>query len=214
VVVDGRGRTPLGSRLLAGSLVDRTIVATTAGSPSNWRAEVAARGARILVLPESDSPESSGLPMDGRARPRGVDLPRLLEALGDLEVMSVLVEGGGLLLGSLFDARLVDKVYAFVAPRVFGGAGRSPVMGTGVATPAEAAQLERTTVEPVGDDLLIVGYPRYAAGQERLDRYRGVSSAQDSVDHAPTDQAPMESIARETISTDSGAARSEACSPG
>lgn len=149
VVVDGSGRTPPTARLLSPALAERTILATTEASPSDWRAAVAASGARLLVLPRAED--------SGR-----VDLGGLLAALGEMEVMSVLVEGGGILLGALFDARLVDKVYAFVAPRIFGGAGPAPVGGRGVAAPASAVRLERVHHEVAGEDLLVVGYPRYA----------------------------------------------------
>ncbi len=150
IVVDGTGRTPLGARLLSPTLAGRTIVATTEKSPLGWREGVEARGARLLLLPEA---------MDA-ARGR-VDLRALLERLWEMELMSVLVEGGGTLLGSLFDARLVDKVWAFVAPVVFGGEARSPVGGTGVASPAGAVRIERARQEAIGGDLLVAGYPRY-----------------------------------------------------
>ena len=91
---------------------------------------------------------------------RRVDLQALLTALGRREVVSLLVEGGGTLLGSLFDQGLVDKVLAFIAPRVVGGReAPSPVEGHGVGNVSEAIGLERVTVEHVGEDLLVVGYP-------------------------------------------------------
>jgi diaminohydroxyphosphoribosylaminopyrimidine deaminase / 5-amino-6-(5-phosphoribosylamino)uracil reductase len=153
IVVDGTGRTPLGARLLSPALASRTIVGTTDASPRHWREGVEASGARLLLLSEAS----------GVAAGR-VDLRALLEALWTWEVMSVLVEGGGSLLGSLFDLRLVDKVWAFVAPAIFGGEGRSPVGGEGVSVPAAAIRLERVRQESIGGDLLVVGYPAYAEG--------------------------------------------------
>jgi diaminohydroxyphosphoribosylaminopyrimidine deaminase/5-amino-6-(5-phosphoribosylamino)uracil reductase len=93
---------------------------------------------------------------DGR-----VDLARLLKVLGERGVTSVLVEGGGILLGSLFDLGLVDKVVAFIAPMVIGGkTARTPVAGEGAAKIAEAVRLERCRVEKFGQDVMLSGYVR------------------------------------------------------
>ena len=85
------------------------------------------------------------------------------EALADLGrrgIVNLLVEGGGLTLGSLFDAGLVDKVQAFVAPVIIGGAeAASPVEGTGAALMAHASRLNRTSIRQIGPDWLITGYP-------------------------------------------------------
>ena len=83
-----------------------------------------------------------------------------MEELGKLNVVSLLVEGGGMVLGSFFDAGLVDKVYAFIAPMIIGGdQAPSPVAGQGVAKLIDACQLERTQLHHCGPDWLIVGYP-------------------------------------------------------
>ncbi len=76
----------------------------------------------------------------------------------------ILVEGGPTLLGSFFDARLVDQVLAFVAPRILGGAGApSAVAGTGEADPASGIGLVETRFDRVGDDVAIRGFVRDAA---------------------------------------------------
>ncbi len=88
-----------------------------------------------------------------------VDLERLLAALGEQEITSVLVEGGGILFGSLFDHGLVDKVIAFIAPVIIGGAeAKTAVAGKGVDKVAESLRLERVRVERLGDDLAVSGY--------------------------------------------------------
>jgi diaminohydroxyphosphoribosylaminopyrimidine deaminase/5-amino-6-(5-phosphoribosylamino)uracil reductase len=74
-------------------------------------------------------------------------------------VTSVLVEGGGTLLGSLFDMGLVDKVVAFIAPTIVGGvAAPSPVAGLGVEKMADALCLQRVRVERFGTDVAVIGY--------------------------------------------------------
>ena len=145
VVVDSRGRTPLTAQLLSPALARRTLIATTAAASDSWRDAVLARGAEVLALPAGD---------DGR-----VDLDALLLALGERGVANALVEGGGQLLGSLFALRCVGQVCAFVAPLIVGGGGPSPVGGAGVALVADAPRLARVTLERIGADTLIIGYP-------------------------------------------------------
>ena len=88
----------------------------------------------------------------------GEDLPGLLECLGGRGVLSLLVEGGARVLGSFFDAGLVDRVYAYLNPSVLGGE-RAPmaVAGVGAATLAERTRLARVRSERLGDDILISG---------------------------------------------------------
>ncbi|MBA2664048.1 MAG: bifunctional diaminohydroxyphosphoribosylaminopyrimidine deaminase/5-amino-6-(5-phosphoribosylamino)uracil reductase RibD [Bradymonadaceae bacterium] len=87
-----------------------------------------------------------------------LDERAVLEALGQRDVLSVLVEGGGALVGSLLERRLVDRVYAFIAPRLIGGADApSPIAGLGAATMADVIDLEQRQIALLGDDVLIWG---------------------------------------------------------
>ena len=91
--------------------------------------------------------------------PDGVDLDALVRLLGEREACTVMVEGGGTLLGSMFDRGLVNKVAAFVAPVVIGGkAAPGPVGGAGVEKMAQALRLERVRFTQVGEDMLVTGY--------------------------------------------------------
>ena len=89
-----------------------------------------------------------------------IDLERLIEFLAEeRDITSIMVEGGGTLLGGLFDLGLVDKVVAFVAPTVIGGeSAPSPVGGSGVEMMVDALQLERVRWKRLGRDMLITGY--------------------------------------------------------
>ena len=90
-----------------------------------------------------------------------VDLPSLLNHLGSRGVVNLLVEGGGSVHGAFFDKGLVDKVYAFVAPLIVGGeTSLSPVEGLGVAVMANAWRLADIRTQQIGQDWLIIGYPR------------------------------------------------------
>jgi len=142
VIVDSEGRTPLSARVFKEP--GKTLLALGRKATPKEKATFARVGAEVLELPATE-----GL----------VDLERLLEALGEREITSILVEGGGILLGSLFDRRLVDKVIAFIAPIIIGGAeARTAVAGRGVDKVADSFRLERVSVERFGDDLALSGY--------------------------------------------------------
>ncbi len=144
VVLDSQCRTPLDARML-GEPGQALIVTSQNASPARI-AELADRGAQVLPVPLNEQ---------GR-----VDLPEIMAELGRRDVVNLLVEGGGMVLGSLFDAELVDKVYAFIAPKIIGGeAAPTPVGGTGAPTMSRSCQLERTRWEQIGEDWLIIGYP-------------------------------------------------------
>lgn len=82
----------------------------------------------------------------------------LLAELGRRRITNVLVEGGGRLLGTLFDMRAVDEVHAFIAPKFAGGAAAlPPVGGEGVARMAEALKLADITIEELDGDVYVHG---------------------------------------------------------
>ena len=142
VVMDSHARLPGTARLL--SAPGRMLVAVADASPER-EAALRDAGAELVRLPAAD----------GR-----VDLRALLQHLGSREVTGLLVEGGGTLLASLFRQGLVDKVCAFVAPVLIGGRDApTPWDGAGAGNVADALRLERVSIERLGDDMMVVGYP-------------------------------------------------------
>lgn len=142
VIIDGKGRTPPTAHLFGEP--GRTMLVLGESVSAEKKDKLGQAGAELLELPDDD---------------KQVDLHALMKALGKRQVTSVLVEGGGILLGSLFDLGLVDKVVAFVAPIVIGGAqARTPVAGLGIERLADSVRLERVTVEKFGDDIMVSGY--------------------------------------------------------
>ena len=141
VVLDSAGRLPPSARMLAEP--GETVVAV-ADAPDERLLALERAGARVVRAP---SPSGA------------VDPAALLAELGSGDTTSVLVEGGGAVLGSLFDAGLVDKVVAFVAPTIIGGAGApSPVAGAGAERIADAVRLTRARTLRLGRDMAIIGY--------------------------------------------------------
>ncbi|GCE28636.1 riboflavin biosynthesis protein RibD [Dictyobacter alpinus] len=92
-----------------------------------------------------------------------VDFAAALQLLHDQGYMHALIEGGSQLLGSAFDARLVDRVAAFIAPKIIGGAtAPTPVGGTGLGVMSEAWQLSNREAHQFGNDIFITGNVLYA----------------------------------------------------
>lgn len=142
VIVDAKGRTPPNAQIFnkPGSVL--LAVAKTI-QPKAKEAFIAA-GAELLELPAED-----GL----------IDLAGLLRSLSQRQITSVLVEGGGSVLGSLFDNKLVDKVVAFIAPIIIGGTeAKTAVSGRGATNVAEALRLDRIQMQRFGDDVMLSGY--------------------------------------------------------
>lgn len=83
----------------------------------------------------------------------------LLRYLGSVDIMSVLVEGGGGVNAWMLEDGVADKLYAFISPKIVGGKdAKTPVEGVGVSFLKDALILTRTDWRKVGDDILVEGY--------------------------------------------------------
>jgi diaminohydroxyphosphoribosylaminopyrimidine deaminase/5-amino-6-(5-phosphoribosylamino)uracil reductase len=91
---------------------------------------------------------------------RKKSLPLVLRDLGKKSVTSVLIEGGGSILGQALDAGLIDKVQIYLGPIFTGG----PVIafgGRGAFSTQTAVRLTRLSYAKLGDDVRVIGYPVY-----------------------------------------------------
>jgi len=136
----------------------RVVVAGDRGLDRDRRLWTSLEAGPVLVATGPSYPAADA----DRLRKLGVEVltagpAGLLDELGRRRLTNVLVEGGGKLLGRLADERLVDEVWAFVAPKIVGGAGSSPVGGVGAGLMRDALALGGVTHESIGDDLLIRG---------------------------------------------------------
>jgi len=133
VVVDSHLRIRQSARIVG----PNTLIATTRQGRVG--------GAEVVRLPAGG---------DGR-----VSLPALLEELGGRGILSLLVEGGSEVHASFFADRLVDKVYAYIAPRLIGGRDApGPLGGRGAEHIAGSTVLHELDFTRLGEDLLISGY--------------------------------------------------------
>jgi diaminohydroxyphosphoribosylaminopyrimidine deaminase/5-amino-6-(5-phosphoribosylamino)uracil reductase len=68
---------------------------------------------------------------------------------------SILLEGGGTLNWTALQSGIVQKVQAYLAPKLFGGTEKTPVIGLGVELPEQAIRLTSPTITRLGEDLLL-----------------------------------------------------------
>jgi diaminohydroxyphosphoribosylaminopyrimidine deaminase / 5-amino-6-(5-phosphoribosylamino)uracil reductase len=89
---------------------------------------------------------------------KGKSLTNILKNLGQRGITSVLIEGGGDVLGQALDARVIDKVQLYLGPMLTGG----PVIafpGRGAKTTANALRLYGVSYQLIGQSIYISGYP-------------------------------------------------------
>lgn len=144
IVCDSRGRVPLDRVIFRREHPGETLVATTAAMSDRHLSALQGLGVGVLSCASTS---------EGRVDP--IDL---LRGLAERGIQSVLIEGGGELLGSFFDRGLVQEVWAMLAPLIIGGAGApSAVGGRGADRLKQALRFSTTTVRRVGEDVVIVG---------------------------------------------------------
>ena len=146
IILDSHARILLDSKVLNQESDARTIVAVTSSAPED-KIEQIKQKAEVIVIPEKD----------GR-----VDILELMKKLGQMEITSVMIEGGAEVNASALRAGIVDRVMFFIAPKIFGGSDApSPVGGDGVDEPDDAILLKDISVEQIGKDVLVTGIPCY-----------------------------------------------------
>ena len=87
-------------------------------------------------------------------------LDALLRELGTKEISSVLIEGGGDILGQALDLQLIDQIQIYVAP-IFTGGPKIAFAGNGAGSTSAAPRLGHVRYERIGADVCVVGYPAF-----------------------------------------------------
>jgi diaminohydroxyphosphoribosylaminopyrimidine deaminase/5-amino-6-(5-phosphoribosylamino)uracil reductase len=89
------------------------------------------------------------------------DMRKVVERLGELELTSVLSEGGALVNWAALAAGIVDKVFLYYAPKILAGTGSVPfAAGEGFRRVSEAARVKSVTLHRFGEDFAVEGYLR------------------------------------------------------
>lgn len=156
VVLDSRLRIPMESRIVKTARND--VIVFSSFCEEKKKKELEARGVRVEQIQlEAASGESSRFaktPHDGRP-----DLQKMLARLGELEITSVMIEGGSMVNWAALAAGIVDKVFFYYAPKILGGTGSvSFALGAGFRKMSEAAYLKNVTLHRFGEDFAVEGY--------------------------------------------------------
>jgi len=151
VVLDSHLRLPLESRLVrsvaaASGRGNDVIVFCSSGEQKN-KCELEARGIRVEQV-SSDAVS-------------GPDLRAVLRRLGELEIASVLVEGGAAVNGAVLASKVADKVFLYYATRILGGSESIPfATGRGFHQMEEAPEVSNLHLHRFGEDFAVEGYLR------------------------------------------------------
>ena len=141
IICDSNLRTPLTSKIVTTASEVETMIATAENDPT-YHAPYLEKGCKILVVPK----DASG----------SIDLKILMVLLGTMKIDSILLEGGAALNWSALHAGIVNRLQAYIAPKIFGGKNAlSPVAGDGIEFPSEAVKLTNSKITAIGEDLLI-----------------------------------------------------------
>ncbi len=144
IICDSRLRIPIDSQIVKTATEVPTIIAVSDKSDhkiSQKISQLENAGIEILHIHEKDG---------------HIDLNDLMAKLGEKNIDSILLEGGGTLNWSALESGIVNKVLAYVAPKLFGGSNaKTPIEGLGTDSPANAVMLKNSTVIHLGDDILI-----------------------------------------------------------
>ena len=144
VIVDSKLRFPLKAKILSTLHRGKIIVFTLPQSSPSKAEALRQKGIEVVSLKSSTSQ---------------VELKKVLQWLGNHQISSVLVEGGGHLLTSMLEKRLVDKIFITISPKLIGGeTAPSLLAGKGVNYIKNSLKLKDTDVFQIDEDIIIKGY--------------------------------------------------------
>jgi diaminohydroxyphosphoribosylaminopyrimidine deaminase/5-amino-6-(5-phosphoribosylamino)uracil reductase len=177
VILDSQLRLPLTSRVVASAQNDVLVICSMA--EEKRRQQLEARGVRVEQVTLAPTPISSprnkkvkqmpsrgrtgtGKPITGETRAGGdgrPDLRQVMRRLGEMEITSLLIEGGALVNWAALAADVVDKLFLYYAPKILAGGGSVPfASGSGFHQMSEAAQVKDIALHRFGIDFAVEGY--------------------------------------------------------
>lgn len=144
--------------------ITKIIVDSNLSIPED--ANIFAKDSRVIILTLPSQPgqetenrkklAAKAKVLEVKEKAGQINLRDALKKIAQLEISSIIVEGGGTLIGSLFDERLVDRVLFFISPKIIGGKEAvSSVMGSGVKRIDQAVKLSDLRIRQIAQDILI-----------------------------------------------------------
>jgi diaminohydroxyphosphoribosylaminopyrimidine deaminase/5-amino-6-(5-phosphoribosylamino)uracil reductase len=150
VILDSRLRLSLDSRLVENVRAEQKndVLVFCSSEDERKRSELERAGIRVEKV--------AGVAPDGRP-----DLLVVLRRLGQLEITTVMIEGGAIVNWTALDANVVDKVFLYYAPKILAGSGSIPfAAGPGFRHMSQAAQVKHVHLHRFGEDFAVEGYLR------------------------------------------------------
>src|ERR1700674_328976 len=142
VILDSYLRIPLASRVI--QTADNDVLVLCSGAEKSAKQALEAKGIRVQQIAAT-----------GYGRP---DFAAIVQSLGELEITSLLIEGGALVNGAGLASGEVDKVFLYYAPKIFGG-DAVPFLG-GESLHGKAQCVQRFELHRFGGDFALEGYLR------------------------------------------------------
>ena len=155
VILDSRLRLPMDSRLVQDAAVrcKSDVLVFCGSADANKVAQLEQLGVRVEKVSAFES--------DGRP-----DLAAILRRLGELEITSVIIEGGATVNWTALAAQVVDKVFFYYAPKILAGTGSIPFAGgPGFRQMSQAAHVKNIALHRFGEDFAVEGYLRDPYGE-------------------------------------------------
>ena len=144
IILDTHLSIPLASKLLHQASSAPTWVVCATHAPADRQAALEATGARVVTAPLES----------GR-----IDLSALMQQLGGMGITSLLIEGGGTVIGSAFTAGIVNKICFFYAPKILGSDDGVPICrGTGPDSMHQSIAVHDLSVFRFDTDVMLQGY--------------------------------------------------------
>ncbi len=147
IICDSKLRIPLSSQVVTTAKEVATIVATIEPHEEYtrfWNEQKAAleeQGVEVVVVKEVND---------------RLDLKDLMRQLGERKIDGILLEGGSTLNYAALQAGIVNRIEAYIAPKLFGGAGLyTPVGGEGVEYATEGIECRLLTADKIEEDILL-----------------------------------------------------------
>ena len=144
IVVDSAARISLDAKILNLDSKSDTYIAVTEAASDEKLRKLEDYGAKIIMTKSKDGK---------------VDLEELWKELGFLGMDSILIEAGEQLNAALLEAKLVNKIRAYIAPKIIGGTNaKSPIGGYGARSMSEVINLKSMNVTQIENDFVVEGY--------------------------------------------------------
>ncbi len=151
VILDSHLRLPLESRLVQSIVTEgvrkNDVMVFCSSSAKDRKSALEARGVRVEEVPAAGS--------DGRP-----DLGAILRRLGQLEIASVMIEGGAAVNGAALASGVVDKIFLYYAPKIMGAGSVPFATDTGFQQLGQPLQIKHLHLHHFGEDFAVEGYLR------------------------------------------------------